>query len=248
MRVLKTDFAKYNVSDDEEMDDIHELDHDEVGWKIYLADVFCFPPYKSWLCAILGEGSQFLTLCFGIIFLAFLGLFNVHREIDLVTKKIFFTFLGISGYVSSNFYRKIGGTNWVWNVVLTTSIFSVPFFMIWSVINSTAWYYQSTQALPYTTIILLMLNWLIVGFPLTILGGIFGKNWAGSFNSPCRTKNIPREIPPIPWYRSTLVRMVVGGFLPFRFVYFIACLQIFMNNRRFCSKVMLYSKCDLHVQ
>ena len=31
---------------------------------------------------------------------------------------------GISGYVSSNFYRKIGGTNWVWNVVLTTSIFS----------------------------------------------------------------------------------------------------------------------------
>lgn len=87
--------------------------------------------------------------------------------------------------------------------------------MIWSVINSTAWYYQSTQALSYTTIILLMLIWLIVGFPLTILGGIFGKNWAGSFNAPCRTKNIPREIPPIPWYRSTLVRMVVGGFLPF---------------------------------
>jgi len=38
-----------------------------------------------------------------------------------------------------------------------------------------------------------------VGFPLTILGGIFGKNWAGSFNAPCRTKNIPREIPPISW-------------------------------------------------
>lgn len=32
--------------------------------------------------------------------------------------------LGVSGYVSSNFYRNIGGTNWVWNVVLTTSIFS----------------------------------------------------------------------------------------------------------------------------
>lgn len=31
---------------------------------------------------------------------------------------------GISGYVSANFYKKIGGTNWVWNVVLTTSIFS----------------------------------------------------------------------------------------------------------------------------
>ena len=33
-------------------------DHDEVGWKIIHADVFRFPPYKSWLCAILGK------LCF----------------------------------------------------------------------------------------------------------------------------------------------------------------------------------------
>ena len=30
-------------------------DQDEVGWKIIHADVFRFPPYKSWLCAILGK-------------------------------------------------------------------------------------------------------------------------------------------------------------------------------------------------
>ena len=41
---------------------------------------------------------------------------------------------------------------------------------------------------------------IVVGFPLTIIGGIFGKNWAGGFNAPCRTKNIPREIPPMPWW------------------------------------------------
>ncbi|XP_068737553.1 transmembrane 9 superfamily member 1-like isoform X1 [Montipora capricornis] len=215
MRVLKSDFAKYNITDDDEMAD--DLDQDEVGWKIIHADVFRFPPYKSWLCAILGVGVQFLTLCFGIIFMALLGLFNVHRHGSMNTAGVLLYALTccVSGYVSANFYKKIGGTNWVWNVVLTTSIFSVPFFVIWSVINSIAWYYQSTQALPYTTIILLMLIWLIVGFPLTIIGGIFGKNWAGSFDAPCRTKNIPREIPPMPWYRSTFVRMTVGGFLPF---------------------------------
>ncbi|KAK2560122.1 Transmembrane 9 superfamily member 1 [Acropora cervicornis] len=215
MRVLKSDFAKYNITDDDEIAD--DLDQDEVGWKIIHADVFRFPPYKSWLCAILGAGCQFLTLCFGIIFMALLGLFNVHRHGSMNTAAVLLYALTccISGYVSANFYKKIGGTNWVWNVVLTTSIFSVPFFVIWSIINSIAWYYQSTQALPYTTIILLMLIWLIVGFPLTIIGGIFGKNWAGGFNAPCRTKNIPREIPPMPWYRSTFVRMTVGGFLPF---------------------------------
>ena len=37
----------------------------------------------------------------------------------------------------------------------------VPFFFIWSVMNSVAWYNQSTQALPFTTIVLLLLIWLI---------------------------------------------------------------------------------------
>ena len=57
-----------------------------------------------------------------------------------------------------------------------------------------------------------------VGFPLTVLGGIMGKNIAGNFDAPCRTKNIAREIPPAPWYRSMLVHMAIGGFLPFRYV------------------------------
>ena len=60
-----------------------------------------------------------------------------------------------------------------------------------------------------------------VGFPLTILGGIMGKNLAGNFDAPCRTKNIAREIPPAPWYRSLLVHMAIGGFLPFRYGHYI---------------------------
>ena len=50
-----------------------------------------------------------------------------------------------------------------------------------------------------------------------MIGGILGKNWANGFDAPCRTKNIAREIPAIPWYRSPLAHCVVGGFLPFRF-------------------------------
>lgn len=57
---------------------------------------------------------------------------------------------------------------------------------------------------------------LTVGYPLTILGGIFGKNGKSEFNFPCRTKNIPREIPNLPWYRNSISQCAVGGFLPFR--------------------------------
>lgn len=50
MRVLKNDFARYNLDDDE----ADELDQEENGWKIVHTDVFRFPPYKSLLCSILG--------------------------------------------------------------------------------------------------------------------------------------------------------------------------------------------------
>ena len=43
----------------------------------------------------------------------------------------------------------------------THAIITVPFFVVWSVVNSVAWYHGSTQALPFTTIVLLMFIWLI---------------------------------------------------------------------------------------
>ncbi|XP_068954026.1 transmembrane 9 superfamily member 1 isoform X2 [Petaurus breviceps papuanus] len=92
---------------------------------------------------------------------------------------------------------------------------TVPFFLTWSVVNSVHWANGSTQALPATTILLLLTVWLLVGFPLTVIGGIFGKNNATPFDAPCRTKNIAREIPTQPWYKSTVVHMTIGGFLPF---------------------------------
>lgn len=57
---------------------------------------------------------------------------------------------------------------------------------------------------------------LLVGYPLTVIGGIIGKNSAGAFDSPCRTKNIARELPRLAWYKSASIQLLVGGFLPFR--------------------------------
>ena len=67
----------------------------------------------------------------------------------------------ISGFVSVHMFKKLGGHNWVWNVILTSSLFSVPFFVVWSFLNTVAWTYQSTQALPFTTIVLIMFIWII---------------------------------------------------------------------------------------
>ena len=67
----------------------------------------------------------------------------------------------VSGFVSLHMFKKLGGHNWVWNVILTSSLFSVPFFVVWSFVNTVAWAYQSTQALPFTTIVLIMFIWIV---------------------------------------------------------------------------------------
>lgn len=211
-RILRNDFLRYNNEDDQDT-----LDDEENGWKIIHTDVFRFPAYKSLFCSVIGVGTQFLTLAFGILLMALIGLFNVHRHGSLSTAAflIFALTSCVSGYTSARLYRQMNGDHWVWNVNLTACLYTAPFFLIWSVINSVAWYYGSTQALPATTILVLLLIWILIGYPLTIIGAIIGRNSSSSFDAPCRTKNIPREIPPITWYRSTFCHMLVGGFLPF---------------------------------
>ncbi len=39
------------------------------------------------------------------------------------------------------------------------------------------------------------------------------------FTAPCRTNKYPREIPQLPWYRTTVPQMVMAGFLPFSAIY-----------------------------
>lgn len=58
--------------------------------------------------------------------MALLGMFNVHRHGAINSAAILLYALTccISGYVSSHFYRQIGGERWVWNIILTTSLFS----------------------------------------------------------------------------------------------------------------------------
>ncbi|GFY64686.1 transmembrane 9 superfamily member 1 [Trichonephila inaurata madagascariensis] len=212
-RILRNDFARYNG----DVDDIENLECDEYGWKIIRGDIFRFPQQKSLFCAILGVGCQFLSIIFGIVIMSLMDLFNVHKHgaMNSIAFLLYAFTSGIAGYVSASMYKQMGGKLWVWNINLTSFLFSGPFFIIWSIQNTIAWAYASTQALPASTIVLLLAVWLCVGYPLCITGGVLGKNWSGNFDAPCRTKHIPREIPPVNWYHSSVAHCIIGGFLPF---------------------------------
>lgn len=41
-----------------------------------------------------------------------------------------YVFSGISGYVATNMYKKMGGENWVWNINLTSALFARKLVML----------------------------------------------------------------------------------------------------------------------
>lgn len=110
----------------------------------------------------------------------------------------------------------------LWQVkilVLTGSLFSGPLFLTFCFLNTVALAYNSTAALPFGTIVVIFLIWTLVTSPLLVLGGIAGKNSRSEFQAPCRTTKYPRDIPQLPWYRTTLAQMAMAGFLPFSAIY-----------------------------
>uniref|UniRef100_A0A2N9F8L7 Transmembrane 9 superfamily member n=1 Tax=Fagus sylvatica TaxID=28930 RepID=A0A2N9F8L7_FAGSY len=73
-------------------------------------------------------------------------------------------------------------------------------FLMFCFLNTVAITYNATAALPFGTIVVIVLIWSLVTSPLLVLCGIAGKNSKAEFQAPCHTTKYPREIPPWPWY------------------------------------------------
>ncbi|CAA6664728.1 unnamed protein product [Spirodela intermedia] len=203
MRVLKNDFVKY--AHDEEAAD----DQEETGWKYIHGDVFRFPQNKS----LFAHHFHFHPCARWVFYPYNRGaLFTALVVIYALTS-------GIAGYTATSFYCQLEGTNWVRNLLLTGCLFCGPLFLTFCFLNTVAIAYSATAALPFGTIVVIVLIWTLVTSPLLVLGGIAGKNSKTEFQAPVRTTKYPREIPQLPWYRSTIPQMAMAGFLPFSAIY-----------------------------
>ncbi|XP_059065674.1 transmembrane 9 superfamily member 2-like isoform X2 [Cryptomeria japonica] len=198
--VLKNDFVKY--SHDVESTD----DQSETGWKYIHGDVFRYPRHSVIFVFMLALVGAFYPYSRGTLHTALLVIYALTS--------------GIAGYTSASFYTQLGGSNWVKNQLLTGCLFCGPLFLTFCFLNTVAMAYKASVALPFDTIIILLLIWTIVAFPLFVLGGIVGKNSKTEFEAPCRTTKCPRKIPPLPFYRGTIPQMAMAGFLPFGVIYF----------------------------
>ncbi|RLN47770.1 hypothetical protein BBJ29_006068 [Phytophthora kernoviae] len=217
IRILKRDFSRYT---DLETGDERTLE-DDSGWKLLHADVFRFPSNLSIFCALNGAGAQLFVMLSVVLGFSLVGFVKPNKRGSMMTAFIVLYALtaGIGGFHSARLYRQLGGQRWVWNILICVLVIPGPLVVIFSFLNSVAIWNDSSAALPFGTIMIVLALFITVALPLTIIGGVAGRNSTGEFKAPCRTNKIPREIPTVPGYRSPFILVIAAGCLPFSAVY-----------------------------
>ncbi|KAI5797600.1 hypothetical protein EDC01DRAFT_704540 [Geopyxis carbonaria] len=210
LRALRKDIARYNQLD------LNEDVQDDSGWKLVHGDVFRAPKNPMLLSIFLGSGAQLFFMTGATIAFALLGFLSPSNRGSLGTIMILlYTIFGfIGGYVSARVYKTLGGDAWKRNIVFTPVFIPGVVFGTFFFLNLFLVFEGSSGAVPLTTMIALIGIWFVISVPLSFAGSWFGFR-APAFESPVRTNQIPRQIPPQVTYLRPIPSMLLVGILPF---------------------------------
>jgi transmembrane 9 superfamily protein 3 len=224
LRTLKNDYAKFAEDDLDEMmmDGKVSLMKDEVnsGWKLLHGDVFRAPSYLLLFCALIGTGAQLFVLSFLVMFIAIVGsLYRQPGGIVSVGLTCYALSALANGYASGRFYHQFFypriSKDWIRAMVLSSALLPTVIFVSIFFINALAIAYGTTYAIPFVTIVQVILVWFFVSCPLAVLGTILGRHGAAKVGFPCRVNKFPREIPEARWYLRPITLVFLTGILPF---------------------------------
>ncbi len=100
-------------------------------------------------------------------------------------------------------------------MVMTAALFPGLCAAITLSLNFVAIGYSSLAAIPFGSMVAISLIYIFICCPLVLAGTVFGRNWSGTPDFPCRVNTIPRHIPESKWYLKPWVMVSLGGVLPF---------------------------------
>lgn len=223
LRALRKDIARYNRLDSINLDDLSGTSaavedgvQEDSGWKLVHGDVFRTPSSPLILSVFLGNGAQLFVMTGFTIAFALLGFLSPSNRGSLGTiMVVLYTVLGfIGGYASSRVYKSFGGEKWKLNIALTPILVPGIVFATFFLLNLFLWAKNSSGAVPFTTMLVLVAIWFVISVPLSFAG-----SWVGfrqpPIAAPVRTNQIPRQIPPGTSYMRPIPSMLLVGILPF---------------------------------
>lgn len=222
VRTLRKDIARYNRLDAFALDDfgadgdVEDGVAEDSGWKLVHGDVFRPPKNPLFLSVLLGNGAQLFAMTALTIAFALLGFLSPSNRGALGTVIIiFYTLFGfIGGYVSSRTYKFFHGEKWKLCFFYTPFALPVVVFAWFFFLNLFLWGRGASGAVPFTTMLVIVVIWFIISVPLSFAGSWLGFKQA-AIEAPVRTNQIPRQIPPAGGYLRPLPSMALAGVLPF---------------------------------
>ena len=214
VRNLRRDFSRYNrlATDEEKAEDLEEF-----GWKLVHADVFRPPSFSPMLLSVAcGTGAQlFCMTVLTILFSAMGFLSPANRGALVMAQLLLYVLMGVvAGFVAARFYKTFKGKSWQKATVATAFGFPGVTFGLFLIMNIVALSQGSSDAVPVTTMIVLLVLWFGISTPLVFFGAYFGYK-QDAIEFPVNTSSIPRQIPDQPWFMGIPFTLLVGGILPF---------------------------------
>jgi transmembrane 9 superfamily protein 2/4 len=213
LRNLRRDYDRYSKvpTDEERMED-----QEEFGWKLVHADIFRPPNFPMTLAVCTGTGVQLLFMSFLTIIFASMGFLSPARRGSLVTALLILYVLmgGVSGYTMARLYKTFKGKSWQKATIVTAFGFPSLAFAVFFLMNMLAISKESSDAVPFSRMLMLLLLWFGISTPLVFFGAYFGFK-LDAIEFPVNTSNIPRQIPDQPWFMGPLFTAAVGGVMPF---------------------------------
>lgn len=237
LRSISRDIHRYNAVD--LSDEVQE----DYGWKLVHGEVFRLPQRPMLLSVMVGNGIHLIMMCIVTLVFALFGFLSPSNRGSLATVLLIcWTFFGcVSGYTSARTYTTLGGEQWKTNLILTAVLFPTVVFTIIGMLNFFLIFASASGAVPFGTILAVLLLWFLISAPLSVAGYFYGMKH-GAFINPVRVASIPRQIPPKPWYLSTWPAAILGGILPFgaAFVELYFVLSSLFGNRAYYAFGFLF--------
>lgn len=213
VRTLRRDIAKYNEEDAEDA-------LEQTGWKLVHGDVFRPPENLELFSVIIGSGCQLFCMITIAILFSMFGMISPATRGSLMTSAIFmYMFFGIvGGFAAGRLYKTLGGKNWLRTASGVVMFFPGITFGVGFILNLFVWNDGSSGAIPFTTMLVLVVLWFGISGPLVIIGAYFGYR-KDALGFPVSVNQIPRQIPEQQTYMHPVISVLLAGILPFGAVF-----------------------------